>query len=40
MRFGLKEAHGKGMAVQFNHLSDKGAFQARANGTFAVDLAS
>ena len=39
MRFGLKEAHGKGMAVQFNYLSDKGAFVARPDGTFAVDLA-
>ena len=28
MRFGLTEAHGKGMAMQFNYLSDKGAFVA------------
>ncbi|MDQ2947748.1 MAG: hypothetical protein M3Y27_17740, partial [Acidobacteriota bacterium] len=26
LRFGVKEAHGKGMAVQFNYLSDKGGF--------------
>ena len=26
LRFGLKEAHGKGMAVQFNYLTDRGAF--------------
>ena len=28
LRFGLTEAHGKGMALQFNYLSDKGAFVA------------
>jgi hypothetical protein len=39
MRFGLTEAHGKGMAMQFNYLSDKGAFVASADGTFAVDMA-
>jgi len=26
LRFGLHEAHGKGMAIQFNYLVDKGAF--------------
>lgn len=26
LRFGLNEAHGKGMALQFNYLADKGAF--------------
>jgi hypothetical protein len=26
LRFGLNEAHGKGMAMQFNYLTDKGAF--------------
>src|SRR6202022_4470793 len=26
LRFGLNDAHGKGMAVQFNSLMDKGAF--------------
>ena len=39
LRFGLTEAHGKGMALQFNYLSDKGAFVANADGTFAVDYA-
>lgn len=39
LRFGLSDAHGKGMAVQFNYLSDKGAFVANADGTFAVDFA-
>src|SRR5205823_8119495 len=31
------EAHGKGMAVQFNYLIDKGAFVYR-NGTWEVDF--
>jgi hypothetical protein len=39
LRFGLSDAHGKGMALQFNYLSDKGAFVANADGTFAVDQA-
>jgi len=39
LRFGLSEAHGKGMALQVNYLSDKGAFVDRGDGTFAVDLA-
>ncbi len=39
LRFGLNEAHGKGMAVQMNYLLDKGAFVANADGTFAVNHA-
>ena len=39
LRFGLSDAHGKGMAIQFNYLMDKGAFAQQADGTFAVDLA-
>jgi hypothetical protein len=39
LRFGLHEAHGKGMALQFNYLREKGAFVANSNGTFAVDFA-
>ena len=39
LRFGLNEAHGKGMALQFNYLTDKGAFVRNADGTFAVDFA-
>ena len=27
LRFGLNEAHGKGMAMQVNYLIDKGAFR-------------
>ena len=37
LRFGINEAHGKGMALQFNYLTDKGAFNIR-NGRFAVDV--
>ncbi len=37
LRFGISEAHGKGMALQFNYLMDKGAFVAQPDGTFAVD---
>jgi Peptidase family M49 len=38
LRFGLNEAHGKGMAIQFNYLMDKGAFRQRSNHTFALDV--
>ena len=38
LRFGVKEAHGRGMAVQFNYLLDKGAFTARPDGRFQVDF--
>ena len=38
VRFGVTEAHGKGMALQFNYLLDKGAFTLDAGGTFAVDV--
>jgi hypothetical protein len=38
LRFGVHEAHGRGMAMQFNYLSDKGAFVAKPDGTFAVDF--
>ncbi len=39
MRFGIHEAHGKGMALQVSYLMDKGAIVAKADGTFSVDLA-
>jgi hypothetical protein len=39
LRFGLNDAHGKGMAIQFNFLMDKGAFVQRGDGTFSVDMA-
>ena len=38
LRFGVHEAHGKGMALQFNYLTDKGAFVAQPDGTFSVDF--
>jgi len=38
LRFGLNEAHGKGMAVQFSYLADKGAFVYR-DGRWNVDQA-
>jgi hypothetical protein len=37
IRFGLTEAHGKGIALQLNTLLDAGAFTVARNGTFAVD---
>jgi hypothetical protein len=37
LRFGIVEAHGKGMAFQFNYLMDKGGFVQNPDGTFAVD---
>lgn len=39
LRFGLQDAHAKGMAIQFNYFLDKGAFVANEDGTFKVDLA-
>lgn len=39
LRFGTNDAHGKGMAVQFNYLSDKGGFVARPDGKYEVDFA-
>ena len=38
LRFGLSDAHGKGMAVQFNYLTDKGGFVQHSDGTFSVDM--
>ena len=38
LRFGLHEAHGKGQAVQFNYLVDRGAFVAHAGGTYEVNF--
>jgi len=39
IRFGIAEAHGRGVAVQFNYLLDAGGFVAKPDGTFGVDLA-
>src|SRR5207249_4943302 len=38
LRFGLQDAHAKGMAMQFNFLLDRGAYVANADGTFSVEL--
>lgn len=38
LRFGLNEAHGKGMAVQFNFFLDHGAFIQHGDGTFSVNV--
>ena len=38
LRFGLQDAHGKGMAVQVNYLVDHGAFVARPDGTYEVNF--
>lgn len=39
IRFGINEAHGRGIAVQLNYLIDAGAFKVLPGGTFAVDEA-
>jgi len=38
LRFGLNDAHGKGMAIQFNYFMDKGAFVQHPDGSFSVDM--
>ena len=38
LRFGSGDAHGQGMAIQFNYLLDKGAFAEQADGTFSLDV--
>jgi hypothetical protein len=37
IRFGINEAHGRGIAVQMNYLLDAGGFTVQPGGTFAVD---
>jgi hypothetical protein len=39
IRFGITEAHGRGIAIQLNYLLDQGGFIVRDDGTFAVDHA-
>ena len=39
IRFGVSEAHGKGIAVQLNFLLEQGAFTVANDGTFSVDRA-
>jgi Peptidase family M49 len=38
LRFGLNEAHGKGMALQMNYLLDHGAIKINKDGQFSLDL--
>jgi hypothetical protein len=37
IRFGLNEAHGRGVAIQLNSFLDAGAVRVASDGTFAVD---
>ena len=37
IRFGVNEAHGRGVAVQLNYLLDQGGFTVRQDGTFGVN---
>ena len=37
IRFGVTEAHGKGIAVQLNYLIDRGGVVVKPDGTFAID---
>src|SRR5215213_5922763 len=39
IRFGVNEAHGRGIAIQLNYLIDAGAFKVMPDGTFTVDNA-
>ena len=39
LRFGMQEAHAKGMAMQFNYLMDRGALVSNKTGTFSVNFA-
>jgi hypothetical protein len=39
IRFGLNEAHGRGVAIQLNYFLDHGGVTAAADGTFAVNAA-
>jgi hypothetical protein len=37
IRFGVNEAHGRGIAIQLNYLLDQGAFVPQPDGTFTVN---
>jgi hypothetical protein len=37
VRFGINEAHGKGVALQFNYLIEAGGIVVNTDGTFSVD---
>jgi hypothetical protein len=38
IRFGVSEAHGRGVAIQLNYFLDHGGVTTAANGTFAVNV--
>jgi hypothetical protein len=38
IRFGVTDAHGKGIALQLNSLLDAGGFKVRPDGTFSVEV--
>jgi hypothetical protein len=38
LRFGMDDAHARGMALQVNWLLDAGAYRVNKDGTFSVDL--
>ncbi|HET9182243.1 MAG TPA: hypothetical protein VFP59_08940 [Candidatus Angelobacter sp.] len=38
LRFGLQDAHARGMAVQFNYFLDKGAYVENPDGTYSVNV--
>jgi hypothetical protein len=38
LRFGVKEAHARGMVLQFNYFVEQGAYAAHPDGTFTVDI--
>ena len=39
IRFGVNEAHGRGIAIQLNYMLDNGGFRVNPDGTFTVDEA-
>ncbi len=39
LRFGVKSAHARGMALQFSYFVEKGVYAAHEDGTFTVDIA-
>jgi hypothetical protein len=39
IRFGVNEAHGRGIAIQLNYFLDHGGVRVNADGTFSVDPA-
>jgi len=38
LRFGMDDAHARGMAMQVNYLLDAGAYRVNADGTFSLNL--